>query len=94
MSNLLEALKDWYEDVSYPADGPELGENVERVAYEIIDSLRWGDQIQIVYTDGDTFVAVEDVAPATEMQDWGDYGEPEIFEVRPVEVTVTKYEKL
>lgn len=95
MSNLLEALKDWYKDESYPADGPELGEGVKQVSYEIVDdSPRWGSVIQVVYTDGENFVAVQDVEPATEMQDWGDYGDPEIFEVRPVEVTVTKYEKV
>lgn len=104
--SLLEDIKKHYESESYPPDGPDLdyelvdGEWVKtdtetkQVSYEVIDDTpRWGDRIQAVYQRGDELIAVEDVAPATEMQDWGDYGEPDIFAVKPVTVTVTRYEK-
>lgn len=105
--SLLDDVKHWYTLESYPADGPELdmeevgGEwvskdtDTEQVSYKVIDdSPRWGDRIQVVYKRGDELVAVQDVRPATEMQDWGDYGDPDIFEVKAVEVTVTKYERV
>lgn len=105
--SLLEDLNKWYEDEHYPPDGPELdqefvdgkwqdkGTETEQVSYEVIDdSPRWGDRIQAVYKRDDVFMAVQDVRPATEEQDWGDYGAPDIFEVAPVRVTITKYEKV
>jgi hypothetical protein len=107
--SLLEDVKEHYKDSHYPPDGPDLdyiwndeqekwvkGDTVtKQISYEIIDdSPRWGDVIQAVYQRGDEIVAIEDVAPATESQDWGDYGDPTIYEAKPVEVTVTKYEKV
>lgn len=106
---LLDDIKKHYEDENYPPDGPDLdydfvdgnwqkrtdGVETELVSEKVIDdSLRWGDLVQWVYKRSDDLVAVEDVRPATEMQDWGDYGEPSIYPVRAVEVTVTKYEKV
>lgn len=91
---LIDRLRDWYKDESYPPGGSELGDGVERVSYEIKDSLRWGNQILVVYRLGEQFVGVSDVEPATEMQDWGDYGDPEIYEVKPVQVITTKYERV
>lgn len=107
--SLIEDIKRHYEHESYPPDGLDIdyelvggkwvernhGVETEQVSYEVIDdSPRWGDVIQAVYKRGDELVAVEDVEPATEMQNWGDYGPPQIYPVRAVEVTVTKYEKV
>lgn len=91
--SLLEELTKWYEEESYPPDGPELGDDVVQVAYERLGSRRWGEDIQITYHDGKDYVAVRDVEPATEMQDWGDYGKPEIYPVKPVEIKIIKYRK-
>lgn len=100
--SLLEDVEEWFDSAEYPPSGRELDwvpegatTSTKMVRREILDdSLRWGNLIRVVYQRGDEYVAVEIVEPATEMQDWGDYGDPEIYEVRPVEVTVTKYEKV
>jgi len=102
--SLLDDIKAHYEHEKYPPDGPDLdhdfvdGRWVQKdtqtvlVSEEVLDELRWGNLFQNVYKRGDEYIAVKDVRPATEMQDWGDYGEPTLYAVRPVEVTVTKYE--
>lgn len=104
--SLLDDIKGWYNEESYPPDGPELdqdfvdgkwvgkGTETKLVSNEMLDTLRWGTSFVNVYKRGDEYVAVKDVRPATEMQDWGDYGEPEVYAVRPVEVTTIKYEKV
>lgn len=94
--SLLEDLKQYYADGNhYPPEGDEFEPEAEQVAWNVIDdSPRWGNVIQAVYKRGDELVAVQDVEPATEMQDWGDYGEPRIYPVMAKQVTVTKYVKL
>lgn len=106
--SLLESIKTHYEHESSPPEGPDLdyvlvdgkwvkGETeTELVSEEDRSELRWGTSFRNVYKRDDVYIAVEDVRPATEMQDWGDYGEPEIFEVTPREevVTVTHYDKV
>lgn len=107
--SLIEDIQKHYEHEKYPPDGPDLDYDyvdgqwvkrndevaTERVSHKVIDDTpRWGDVIQVVYKRGDKYVAVEDVAPGTEYQSWGDYGDPEIYECRPVEVTVTQYRKV
>ena len=107
--SLLEDIKRWYENNSYPPEGGDLdetfvpetrewvsnGTETEQVSWEVVDtSGRWGNQIEVVYERGDELVAVYDMEPATEMQDWGDYGAPEIAPVERVEVTVTKYRRV
>lgn len=90
LSALVELLADWYEDEAYPPDGPELADDVEQVAFNHYAARRWGTDIQVVYRQGDQYAAVYDVEPATENQDWGDYGKPDICPVTPREVvTVT-----
>lgn len=106
MSTLIEDIKAHYKYFNYPPSGGDL--DYERVNEEwvkkdtettrlyfgvIDDSPRWGDVIQAVYQRGDELVAVQDIKPATEMQDWGDYGDPEVYPVKAVEVTITKYER-
>ena len=105
--SLIDDLKKWYEDNSYPPEGEELdevlvdgewvtveGQETEKISYEIVDSAaRWGNSIEVIYKRGEEYAAVSDIEPATEMQSWGDYGKPEIYSVKPVEVTVTKYVK-
>ncbi len=92
---LKEILEEWYEHNSYPPRGSVLDGNVVLVDERDIDTLRWGTRFVNVYQRADEFVAVEDVQPATEVQDWGDYGPPEIYEVEPVTETstVTHYNK-
>lgn len=106
--SLIDDVRAHYQAESYPPDGPDLdydyvdgnwakrtdGVETRQISYEVIDdSPRWGDVIQAVYQRGDEIVAVEDVAPATEMQSWGDYGDPTIYEAKPEVVTITKYVK-
>jgi len=106
--SLVADLQEWYKSNSYPPDGPELdetydadedtwvekGTDTEQVSWEVVDtSGRWGNRIEVVYKRGDELVAVYDMEPATEMQDWGDYGAPEIVEVEEIKVTVTKYQR-
>lgn len=106
--SLIDDLKKWYEENSYPPEGGELDEvlvdgkwlniphqETKQIAYEIVDSTaRWGNSIEVIYKRDDEYAAVSDIEPATEMQSWGDYGKPEIYAVKPVEVTVTKYVKV
>lgn len=92
--SLIDDIKDWYKEESYPPYSGDI-EGVDRVSDEVIDSSpRWGNTIQVVFKRGDEYVAVQDVEPATEMQSWGDYGEPEVFEVVPEEVVVVKYNRV
>lgn len=104
--SLLDDILTHYESECSPPDGPDLdyiqvdGEwvkgstNTKQISYEVIDdSPRWGDRIQAVYQRGNEIVAVEDVEPATEIQNWGDYGDPTIYVAVPEIVTVTKYRK-
>lgn len=105
--SLMRDIKNHYEDNTHPPEDLVLdmeylddewvskGTSTEQVSFEVIDtSPRWGNRIQAVYRRGDEYVAIEDIEPATEMQDWGDYGDPEIYHCRPVEVTITKYERV
>lgn len=96
MATLLEDIKAYYEEEHgyspAPPDGPEV--DAEQVSWEVLDTAqRWGNNIQVVYRRGDIYVAINDVEPATEMQDWGDYGEPDIYEVEPFEEVVVRYRK-
>lgn len=90
--SLIDELKAWYEDESYPPQNEIDG--VKQVSFEYTESHRWGTGFVAVYTDGKAFAAVADVKPATEMQDWGDYGEPEIYPVEPYTETIIKYRKV
>lgn len=106
--SLMDSIKEHYKEASYPPDGPDLdyvrvdGEWVKKdtetelVSSEDRSELRWGTDFVNVYKRGEEYVAVEDVRPATEMQDWGDYGEPEIYVVKPRTETIVKtfYDKV
>lgn len=88
--SLLEDIKKHYETENYP---PYDDVDCELIEENAIDQRRWGVTTEFILQRGSEYVAVVDVVPATEMQDWGDYGPPEIYEVEPFEVTVTKYRK-
>lgn len=100
--SLLDDVKKHYEEENSPPDGPDLdyvqvdgewvkGETVtELVSEEDRGELRWGTSFENVYKRGDELVGVRDVRPATEMQDWGDYGEPEIYLVTERTETIVK----
>lgn len=87
--SLIEDIKDWYKDETYPPDTSEF----ELVSQEDVSEARWGTHFVNVYHREGEYVAVADVRPATEMQDWGDYGEPDIYPVEPKTETkvVTTY---
>lgn len=94
---LVELIKDWYASgEAIPPAGYELGDDVSQVSYDTVGERRWGNDVEIVYKRHDEYAMVEDVEPATEMQEWGAYGAPEVFAVKPVEETivVTKYVKI
>jgi hypothetical protein len=66
------------------------------------DSRRWYDVIHTVFqlktkvsenpvTFKDEYVLVEHCEPATELQEGGDFPEPEVFAVEPYIVEVVKY---
>jgi hypothetical protein len=108
--SLLEDVRTWYKNQNYPPDGPELdsfwdedsqkwvekGTETILVSKEDHGELRWGTSFINVYKRDDELVAVQDVRPATEMQDWGDYGEPEIYPVKERTETIVKtfYDKV
>lgn len=60
---------------------------------QIIDERRWHVRRRQVVSKGDELVAVEFNEGATEYQDDTPMG-GEAYEVKPVEVTVTKYERI
>lgn len=92
--SLIDDIKDWYKEESYPPYSGDI-EGVDRVSNEVIDSSpRWGNTIRVVFKREDEYVAVQDIEPATEMQDWGDYGEPDVYVVEPYEVTVVQYRRV
>jgi hypothetical protein len=90
--SLIEDVQTYYKETSFPSP-PIYDEwaDVELVGEESLDELRWGTLKQWTLRRGDEYVAIKDVAPATENQGWGDYGEPTIYEVRPVEKVITTY---
>lgn len=105
--SLLADIQGWYRSAHYPPDGPDLdqelvedkwvnkGTDTEQISWKVLDtSGRWGNQIEVIYQRGNELVGVYDMEPATEMQDWGDYGDPEIVPVEAVTVTVTEYKKV
>lgn len=103
--SLKEDIVKWFDGTTkWPGD---LEDEVDCVLLddEIIDTSRWAVIHEAVYlrktvanrmcdelTFTDEYVRVRYKEPATEYQDWGDEGPPEIEEVVPVEVTITKFE--
>lgn len=106
--SLFEDVQKHYEDAHYPPDGPDLdleyvdgqwvnkGTETTLVSKKDLDQARWGTWFANVYKRGDEYVQVKDCRPATEMQDWGDYGDPEISLVEPhtKTITVTEYKEI
>lgn len=105
--SLKEDIKNWFGDTTkWPGDlaGDDEGQvDCVLVSDEIIDTSRWAIIHEAVYlrktiagreplTFSDEYVRVRYKEPATEYQDWGDEGEPDVEEVVPVEVTITKFE--
>ena len=68
-------------------------ENVETVDHEFLGSGRWTEQHRAVFKRGDEYVALNYEVASTEMQE-GSEGESTAYAVEPVQVTVTKYERL
>lgn len=78
---------------AYPDSYTDIIEGAEIVRREYLDSLRWANILEAVIKRGDEYVAVRVMEPATEMQEWGQYGANDVwvFEVVPKEVTTVKY---
>lgn len=89
--SLLDDINEWYNTEKAP---PLWVDDFDLVGESVINELRWGYLKQWVFKRGNEYVSVKDVEPATEMQDWGDYGEPEIYLVEPLEVTVIAYKRI
>lgn len=69
-------------------------ENLEEVDNEFVGDGRWENFYVAVFKRDDEYVALHYSEPATEMQEGQDQSVAEFYEVRPVEVTVTKYERI
>lgn len=67
-------------------------EDADLVENEHQYSGRWTEHWIAVFRRGDEFVALSYEVPATEYQE-GSESESSVYPVRPVEVTVTRYEK-
>lgn len=91
--SLIEEIKEHYSKSDRPVFWDYL-DDAELVAEEPINKVRWGTLTKYVMQRGDEYVAIETVVPATESQDWGDYGVPTIYTVKPVPVTVTSYKRI
>lgn len=78
---------------------PTWDSDFEFVQDNYLSDVRWGTVKEWIFKKDDEstgtveFAAVKDVEPATEMQEWGDYGEPEIYTVVPKVVSTTVYVK-
>ena len=95
-------IENWFDGTTrWPGDLPEEVDCV-LLEDEIVDTGRWSVIHEAVYlrksivgrnplTFSDEYVRVTYREPATEYQDWGDEGEPDIEEVEPVEITITKF---
>lgn len=105
--SLKEDIVKWFDGTTkWPGDLDAPGEvDCVLIGDEIVDTTRWAVIHEAVYMRktlanrvcdelifSDEYVRVRYKEPATEYQDWGDEGPPEIEEVVPVEVTVTKFE--
>jgi hypothetical protein len=69
-------------------------DDVELVHEEYTGGGRWETYHRAVFQRGDELVALDYSQPATEVQEGQDQSMAEFYEVRPVQVTVTKYEKV
>jgi hypothetical protein len=105
--SLKEDIEKWFDGTTkWPGDLDGDGEgqvDCVMLSDEIVDTSRWAVIHEAVYlrktisgrdplTFSDEYVRVTYREPATENQDWGDEGPPDIEEVVPVEVTITKFE--
>ena len=94
-TELLRDLQEHYYHESAPPIYSDY-DSFEFVGEETLSEARWGTWKQWVFkaADAEVYAAVKDVQPATEMQDWGDYGAPEIYLVEPVEVKTVTWRKV
>lgn len=93
--SLLDEFKSYLEeDEGLGPDDVKYGiPNATQVSNKYRDSGRWSEHWTAVFKRDDEYVALDYEVPATEMQEGGDFYS-EVYAVRPVEVTVTKYEKI
>lgn len=106
--SLLDEFKEMLmkEDAATPSDVADYINDVQQVSDEYVDSGRWSEHWTAVFkrstlrmggTDLEwvqhEYVALDYERPATEMQEGGDFYS-EAYAVKPVQVTITKYEKV
>ena len=93
--SLLEDVREYLaeEEGASASEVADVLDNVSLVSDEFVDSGRWSEHWTGVIARGGEFVAVDYEVPATEYQEGGDFYS-EAYEVKPVVVTVTKYERV
>lgn len=104
---LLEDITQWFGGTTkWPGSLDNEVPNCTLVEDEIVDTGRWSIIHDAVYvrklvhtvepeiTYLDEYVNVRYKEPATESQDWGDEGAPDIWPVEAYEETVTKFRKI
>lgn len=89
----LQAVEPGYNGVTPYIVQDESDVECELVSDEYMGSGRWSEHWTAVFKRDDEYVALDYEVPATEYQEGGDF-EHEWYVVRPVEVTVTKYERV
>lgn len=88
----------WPGDLADEVDCVEIGD-------EIVDTGRWSTIHEAVFlrktvstvdplTFTEEYVMVTYHEPATELQEWDGFGAPDVAEVKPVEITVTSWERV
>lgn len=99
--SLLEDLTEYGKTMTYP---DPIGDGIDCAFVDdyIVDTSRWSIIHEAIYLRKtivnhnplefeDEYVMMVYREPATESQDWGDEGEPELYHVRPVEETVIRF---
>jgi hypothetical protein len=104
---LLQEITDWFAGTTkWPGGLEDDIDNITLVEDKIVDTGRWSVIHDAVYvrklvhtvepeiTYLDEYVGVRYREPATEMQDWGDEGPPDIYALEPYEETVIKFRRV
>lgn len=82
---MIEKIRDEWDDFRYEHDP---------IVDEVWDQRRWVTVHRAVYEVEGRFYEVIYESPSTEMQEGSESDEVLVYEVEPIEVTVTKYKRL
>lgn len=95
--SLLEDIKAYFGDKGkWPGSITGEIKGTVLVEDEIVDTSRWSIIHTAVYKRDEEYVGVDYHEPATESQNWEDWGAPDVYPVHPevITVTVTKFTRL